>query len=94
MMFDMAPKVVQWTELYSVILSAQYTLGKKNVLVDQLSHPDQWSLLPRVFEVVYKVFSCPHLDLFATRANTNLHVSSFGPDCVEAGRFPAFLGQC
>ena len=47
------------------------------VLADQLSHPDQvlptkWSLLPRVFDTICEVYSYPHIDLFATRANTKL----------------------
>ena len=50
---------------------------QKNVQADQLSCPDpvlptEWSLLPRVFEVVWEVFICPCLDMFATRANTKL----------------------
>ena len=58
-------------------LEACYILGKKNILADQLSRPDQilpteWSLLPRVLDGICQVIRRPHLDLFATRANTNL----------------------
>ena len=40
-MCDMAWEVVQWSELLSVAISAQYILGRKNILVDQLSLLDQ-----------------------------------------------------
>ena len=64
-------------QVHSANLSARYILGKKIIPADQLSHPEQvlpmeWSLLPRVFEVICKMFSWPHLDLFATRANAKL----------------------
>ena len=73
----MTGKIVWWTELHSVTLAAQYIPGKKNVLVDQLSCPDQvilteWSLLPRVFKEVYGVFGHPHLNLFAIWVITKL----------------------
>ena len=47
--------------------------GKKNILADQLSRPDQifpteWS----VFDGICRVFRHPHLELFATRANNKL----------------------
>ena len=58
-------------------LKARYILGRKNVLADQFSLPDQilpteWSLLPWVFEGICNVFGRPHLDLFATRTNMKL----------------------
>ena len=73
----MAPKITKWTEWHSVHLSARYIPGRMNILADQLSRPDQvlpteWSLLPRVFEGICSIFGNPHLDLFATRANTKL----------------------
>ena len=50
---------------------------QKSILVDQLSRPDQvlpteWSLLPRVFNKICRILSCPHLVLFATWANAKL----------------------
>ena len=58
-------------------LSVQYIPSKKNVLADQLSRlnlvlPTEWSLLPRMFVAVCKVFGHPHLNLFTTRANMKL----------------------
>ena len=40
-MCRMAAKVVLWTKRHSISLTARYILGKKNVLADQLSHPNQ-----------------------------------------------------
>ena len=62
----MATEVVFWTERHSVSLTAKYTLGKKNVLADQLNcsdHvlPTEWSLVPRVFERICGVFCLPIL---------------------------------
>ena len=73
----MTAEVVLWTETHSVSLTTRYILRKKNVLADQLSRPDQIllterSLLPRVFEGICRVFSHPHLDLFATHVNAQL----------------------
>ena len=47
-----AAVVVLWAKYYSVSLTGRYIPGKKNVLADQLSHPDQvlpteWSFLLR-----------------------------------------------
>ena len=58
-------------------LMARFIPGKKNILADQLSRPDQvlpteWSLLPRVFEAICEVFGRPHLDLFASRTIAKL----------------------
>ena len=60
-----------------VTITARYILGKKNVLTDELSHPDlvlptSWSLLPWVFGAICEVHGCPHVGLFATRVNTKL----------------------
>ena len=77
MMCCMACEIVRRTELHSVTLTAQYILGKKNILAYQLSRPDEVlpkerSLLPRVFKAICGVFGCPHLNLFVTRVNTRL----------------------
>ena len=54
--------------------------GKRNSLTDQLSRPDQilpteWSLLPRVFDGICRVFGRPLLDLFAPGPTTSyLHL--------------------
>ena len=87
---DLACKAVLWTEIHSVNLSARYILGKKNILADQLSRPDQvlpmeWFFLLRVFEAICRVFGRPHLDLFAMRTSSRTHG-------VEAGCLSASLG--
>ena len=56
---------------------------RKNIQADQQSHPGQVisterSLPPKVFDDVCKVFNQPHLDLFATRAN-----SSYTSMCLQ-----------
>ena len=58
-------------------LQVRYIPGRKNVLANQLSHPDhvlptEWSLLPLVFKGICNIFSSPHISLFATWANTKL----------------------
>ena len=52
-MSNLALEVVLWTEIHSVNLMVRYIPGKKYILADQLSHPDQflpteWPLLPWV----------------------------------------------
>ena len=78
----MASEITMWTERHLDCLSVRYIPGRKNILANQLSRLDQvlpmeWSLLPRVFEGICSVFGRPHLDLFATRANTKLPLYVF-----------------
>ena len=73
----MSSVITQWTKRHSVQLEARNIPGKKNILANQLSRPDQilpteWSMLPRVFEEICRVFGRPHLNLFATWANVKL----------------------
>ena len=91
--------ITQWTERHSVLLEPRYVPGKKNVLADQLSQPDQilpteWSLLPQVFEELCRVFGKPHLNLFAARANAKLPlcVANFGSSSLEARRSSSLVG--
>ena len=70
----------QWSGIDSISISARYIHGTKNILVDQLSRPDQvipkeWSLLPQVFKDVCMVFGCPHTDLFPTQVNKSCYMS-------------------
>ena len=74
---DLAQEIVPWSELQLMALTAKYLSRKMNILADQLSRPDQvlptgWSLLPWVFDMICEVLGHPHVDLFATRANTKL----------------------
>ena len=60
--------------------SLRYILGKKNILANQLSSPDQvlltkWSFLPRAFNAMCKEYRCPHIDIFNTRSNVELPCS-------------------
>ena len=77
MMCSPAQEIMAWTELHLVTLSARYIPGRNNIIVDQLSHPDQvlpteWSILPQVCDAICEVFSHPHMDFFATRENMKL----------------------
>jgi hypothetical protein len=61
------------------ILKARHLPGKRNVLADALSRPDQilgteWSLCPQVFLDICRTFGMPNIDLFATSKNTKLPV--------------------
>ena len=74
---DLAQEVVPWPEIHLIALTESYVCRKKNILMDQLSHPDQvlpmeWSFLPWVFDLICEVFGRPYIDLFAMRANTKL----------------------
>ena len=62
--------------MHMVTIIVRYIVGKKNVLVVQLSYPDEvfpteWSLLLWVFDSVFEVCGCPDIDLFAMRANAS-----------------------
>ena len=81
-MCDMAREVVRWSELPLLVITARYFPGKKSVLTDQLSCPDQvlpaeWSLLPWLSSEVCEIFGWPHVDLVTTRVNAKLliHIS-------------------
>ena len=83
----------------TLTLLVRYIMGK-NILVDQLSHPDQvlptvWFPLPLVSYAICEVFDCPHIYSFATRANMKLPlyvVCSSGSNGVESRCFSAFYG--
>ena len=75
----MVSVIALWSEQQSVRLEALCIPGKKNILAYQLSRLDQilpteWSMLPRVFHGICRVFGRPYLDLFATRANNELQL--------------------
>ena len=69
-------KIIAWLDLHMVTILARYIPGKKNFLVDRLSHLDQvlptdWSLLPRLFDDICREFSSSLVNLF-TRVNVKL----------------------
>ena len=90
----MASEIVLWVKWYLVALSARY------ILADQLSHPNQvlsteWSLLSRVFEVIYKVFGRPYLNLFATLISVKLLLyMSTVPDQMAWKQDPSNFHRC
>ena len=60
-MCKLAQEIVAWLELHTVSIVAWYIPGKKNILADQLSHPDQvlpteWSILLWVFDGICRVY--------------------------------------
>ena len=76
-MCSLAQEIIAWSKLHLMTFCEIHSRKEKNILVDQLSHPDQvlptkWSHLSRVFSVICKVYSHIHVDLLATRANTKL----------------------
>ena len=91
-----AANIILCSERHSVHLLVRCISGRKNILADQLSRPDQvlpmeFSLLLRVFKGVCSVVGHLHLDLFATQANIKLPlcILDAGPVCLEAGCVPA-----
>ena len=72
-MCRLAQEIIAWLELHIVSITVKYIPGKKNVLADQISHPDQilppkWSRLPWVFDGICGEYG-GHI---ATQANWNL----------------------
>ena len=73
-----AQEIVTWLELYVVTIMARYVLEKESVLADQLSryfrYSHRLSLLLQAFKGIWKENGCPHIALFATRANMKLPI--------------------
>ena len=92
----MAAEVIFWTECHSVSLTARYIPGRRNVLADFLSCPDQvlpteWSLLLREFAGSSVVPISTSLPAYQCPASA-LHFAGSGPNGMEAGRIPTPLG--
>ena len=90
---QMASAITVWAERNLIRLEARYILEKQNILADQPSCPDQilpteWSLLPRVFDRICRVFSHPHLNLFTTRVNNKLPLLLCVPGAGSASMEP------
>ena len=97
----MVAEVVLWIRHHSVSLTARNIPEKKKKnSADQLSHsnqvlPMEWSLLPRVFQDICKVFGHPHLKSLWHPLQCQapaLLLTSSGPDGLEAECVPAPLG--
>ena len=88
------------TEQFLVLLTARYILGKKNILLDHPSHlnqvlPTEWSLLPKVFSVIWVKYGHPHINLFhheGEHKTTIVHVSHSRSYVLEERRFLTQLG--
>ena len=64
---------------YRMAVQARHIPGRLNRLADLLSRRDEvvnteWTLCPRVAQMIWSVWGTPHLDLMATRLNNRLPV--------------------
>ena len=95
----MVTEVVLWTRHHFVSLTARNIPKQKKKFANQLSHsnqvlPMEWSLLPRVFQDICKVFGHPHLKSLWHPLQCQapaLLLTSSGPDGLEAECVPAPL---
>ena len=70
-------RILTWCTRKQVTLKAQHIPGHLNVIADKLSRLGQtiqteWSLLPKVFQMICSRWHQPQVDLFATRFNNKL----------------------
>ena len=68
-----------WMELQNIRLLAKYILGKRNVIVKQLSQSRQivlteWFLLPKLFDKICWILKRLMVDLFVLHLNHKLLV--------------------
>ena len=66
-----------WLEAQNIIVRARHIPGCLNVIADHLSRPNQpipteWSLHPEIVERIFRVWSTPEVDMFATLSNSHL----------------------
>ena len=71
-------RILSWCHLRKIVLRARHIPGHLNVIADKLSRHGQviqteWSLSPRVFQLLCAKWGTPQMDLFATRFNTKLN---------------------
>ena len=105
-----AQSVLQWAEDHAVQIIPQFVKGSSNVLADCLSRRDQvisteWTLHQDICSRLWRTWSYPTVDLFATRLNFRLpnFVSPFRDpmaiatdaflynwDCQDLYAFPPF----
>ena len=66
-----------WCHERDIQLTARHLPGKYNQLADLLSRgnqviPTEWTIHPSVMQSIIQIWEKPHVDLFATRLNTQL----------------------
>ena len=66
-----------WLEAQNIIVRARHIPGCLNVIADHLSRPNQpipteWSLHPEIVKRIFRVWSTPEVDMFATLSNSHL----------------------
>ena len=74
---DLTILLLKWCSARGISLQARHIPGHMNVLADRLSRrgqiqPSEWSLAPRVFELLVRLWGRPQVDLFATKWNARL----------------------
>ena len=66
-----------WLQTQDITLRARHILGCLNVIADRLSRPNQpimteWSLHPKVMNLIFRLWRTPVVDRFATVHSTHL----------------------
>lgn len=71
---------MQWCLKHNIHIHAAHIPGKKNCLADKLSRGQklvrltEWALKPSIVQHIFQIMGTPNIDLFATRANSQLPV--------------------
>ena len=68
---------VLWLQTWDITLRARHIPGCLSVIADRLSWPKQpitteWSLHPKVMNLIFRLWGTPVVDMFATVHNTHL----------------------
>jgi hypothetical protein len=72
--------MMQWCLKHNIHIHAAHIPGKKNCLADKLSQGQklvrltEWALKPSIVQHIFQIMGTPNIDLFATRANSQLPV--------------------
>ena len=72
--------IMQWCLKHNIHIHAAHIPGKKNCLADKLSRGQklvrltEWALKPSIVQHIFQIMGTPNIDLFATRANSQLPV--------------------
>ena len=78
-------ELLHWCMHNEVSLTAIHLPGEESITADALSrgwiHPTEWTLRPRVAQLLFQLIDRPHVDLFASSNNHQLPTyCSRGPD--------------